>query len=49
MSGKKTFVKGKKDENSCLAVAKPLLFMSLAITWKADRVLNEHVALREGT
>ena len=48
MSGRKTFAEGKKDENSCHAAAKPWLFMSLAITWRADCVLNEHAPLREG-
>ena len=48
MSGKKTIVKGKKNENSFHAVAKPLLFLSLAITWKADHVLNEHIPISEG-
>lgn len=46
LSDRKTFVKGKKDENSCCAVIKPLLFTSLAKTWKADHVLNEYIPLR---
>lgn len=49
LSARKTFIKRKKDKILlCCAVAKPLLFMSLAVTWKADHVLNEHIPKKEG-